>query len=66
MRGDGYQIETIPRERSVVMDGLSVGVRRHMVHALVEIDVTRARDARADAAQTSRVAPGNTQEVRPR
>jgi pyruvate/2-oxoglutarate dehydrogenase complex dihydrolipoamide acyltransferase (E2) component len=43
MRADGYQIETIPAERSVVMDGLSVGVRRHMVHALVEIDVTRAR-----------------------
>jgi len=39
----GYRIEPIPRERAVIVDGLSVGARRHMVHALLEIDVTRAR-----------------------
>ena len=43
MDAGGYQIESIPNERAVVVDGLSVGARRHMVHALVEIDVTRAR-----------------------
>lgn len=32
-----------PRERQDVVDALEVGVRRHLVHALLELDVTRAR-----------------------
>jgi pyruvate/2-oxoglutarate dehydrogenase complex dihydrolipoamide acyltransferase (E2) component len=32
-----------PRERHAIVDALEVGVRRHMVHALLELDVTRAR-----------------------
>jgi pyruvate/2-oxoglutarate dehydrogenase complex dihydrolipoamide acyltransferase (E2) component len=43
MDAGGYQIEPIPRERAVIVDGLAVGASRHMVHALLEIDVTRAR-----------------------
>ncbi len=36
---------TIPfsRQRQLVVDGLAVGWRRHIVHGLVEIDVTKAR-----------------------
>jgi hypothetical protein len=43
MRSGGYQVEKIPDERAIVIDGLSIGAGRHMVHALVEIDATRAR-----------------------
>jgi pyruvate/2-oxoglutarate dehydrogenase complex dihydrolipoamide acyltransferase (E2) component len=43
MRDRGYQVQAIPADRGVIVDGLQVGARRHMVHALVEIDVTRAR-----------------------
>lgn len=38
-----FQTRPFPRERQGVIDALEVGVRRHMVHALLELDVTRAR-----------------------
>ena len=37
------EVRPFPRERHDVVDALEVGVRRHMVHALLELDVTRAR-----------------------
>ena len=38
------EVKPFPRERHDVVDALEVGVRRHMVHALLEFDVTRARE----------------------
>src|SRR6516165_4517312 len=38
-----FELRPFPRERYTVVDGLEVGVRRHMVHALLELDVTDAR-----------------------
>ena len=42
--GGGYQVRPFPRARHDVVDALEVGVRRHVVHALLELDVTRARE----------------------
>jgi pyruvate/2-oxoglutarate dehydrogenase complex dihydrolipoamide acyltransferase (E2) component len=39
-----YELRPFARERHDVVDALEVGVRRHMVHALLELDVTRARE----------------------
>ena len=38
-----FETLPFPRERHEVVDALEVGGRRHMVHALLEFDVTRAR-----------------------
>ena len=38
-----FTTRPFPRERHDIVDALEVGVRRHMVHALLELDVTRAR-----------------------
>jgi pyruvate/2-oxoglutarate dehydrogenase complex dihydrolipoamide acyltransferase (E2) component len=38
-----FEVRPFPRERLDIVDALEVGVRRHMVHALLELDVTRAR-----------------------
>jgi pyruvate/2-oxoglutarate dehydrogenase complex dihydrolipoamide acyltransferase (E2) component len=38
-----FEVKPFPRERHDVVDALEVGVHRHMVHALLEFDVTRAR-----------------------
>lgn len=43
LKNSSYAVETIPRGRATVMDGLAVGVRRHMAHALIELDVTIPR-----------------------
>lgn len=43
MGRDSFTTSPFPRERHDVVDALEVGVRRHMVHALLELDVTRAR-----------------------
>jgi pyruvate/2-oxoglutarate dehydrogenase complex dihydrolipoamide acyltransferase (E2) component len=43
MRRAGFQEIPFPRDRRNVVDALEVGRRRHVVHALLEIDVTRAR-----------------------
>jgi pyruvate/2-oxoglutarate dehydrogenase complex dihydrolipoamide acyltransferase (E2) component len=39
----GFEVKPFPRQRHDVVDALEVGVRRHMVHALLELDVTRPR-----------------------
>ncbi len=39
----GYEVRPFPGARRDVVDALEVGVHRHMVHALLELDVTRAR-----------------------
>lgn len=38
-----FEVRPFRRERRTIVDALEVGVRRHMVHALLELDVTRAR-----------------------
>ena len=38
-----YTILPFPRERQIVVDGLAIGARRHVVHGLLEVDVTRVR-----------------------
>src|SRR5512133_798760 len=38
-----FEVKPFPRERRDVVDALEVGVHRHMVHALLELDVTHAR-----------------------
>jgi pyruvate/2-oxoglutarate dehydrogenase complex dihydrolipoamide acyltransferase (E2) component len=43
MPGDSFEVRPFPRGRRDVIDALEVGVRRHMVHALLELDVTRPR-----------------------
>ena len=44
MSGPSCEVKPFPKERHDVVDALEVGVRRHMVHALLEFDVTRARE----------------------
>jgi len=43
MSRDTYTVVPFSAQRQVVVDGLTVGARRHIVHGLVEIDVTKAR-----------------------
>jgi pyruvate/2-oxoglutarate dehydrogenase complex dihydrolipoamide acyltransferase (E2) component len=43
MGGDGFTTRPFPRARHDIVDALEVGARRHLVHALLELDVTRAR-----------------------
>lgn len=38
-----FELRPFKRERRTIVDALEIGVRRHMVHALLELDVTRAR-----------------------
>ena len=38
-----FEVRPFPRERRDIVDALEVGARRHLVHALLELDVTRAR-----------------------
>lgn len=53
MADAGFELQPFPRERHDIVDALEVGVRRHMVHALLELDVTRARAlVREHAART--------------
>jgi pyruvate/2-oxoglutarate dehydrogenase complex dihydrolipoamide acyltransferase (E2) component len=39
----GYEIFPFPRERGLVVDSGRLGTRRHIIHALFEMDVTLAR-----------------------
>jgi pyruvate/2-oxoglutarate dehydrogenase complex dihydrolipoamide acyltransferase (E2) component len=48
MGRDPFTIRPFPSERHDIVDALEVGVRRHMVHALLELDVTRARQVIRD------------------
>ncbi len=41
----GYQIVPFPRIRLPMVDGGRMGRQKHTVHGLVEIDVTRIRQA---------------------
>jgi pyruvate/2-oxoglutarate dehydrogenase complex dihydrolipoamide acyltransferase (E2) component len=43
MGRDSFQVRPFPHGRREIVDALEVGVRRHMVHALLEVDVTRPR-----------------------
>jgi pyruvate/2-oxoglutarate dehydrogenase complex dihydrolipoamide acyltransferase (E2) component len=40
---DGYTVVPFPQVRKMIVDVLELGRRKHMIHALVEVDVTRAR-----------------------
>ena len=55
MSRSAFEVRQFPRHRHDIVDALEVGVRRHMVHALLELDVTRARqlirDREASAGQ---------------
>ena len=44
MSRPSFEVLPFPRERHDIVDALEVGVRRHMVHALLEFDVTAARE----------------------
>jgi len=43
-----YEILPFPKIRRLMVDGGRMGLRKHTVHGLVEIDVTRARQAICD------------------
>jgi pyruvate/2-oxoglutarate dehydrogenase complex dihydrolipoamide acyltransferase (E2) component len=40
---DGYTLAPFPKLRQVYIDSLRLGHRKHTVHGLIEVDVTRAR-----------------------
>jgi pyruvate/2-oxoglutarate dehydrogenase complex dihydrolipoamide acyltransferase (E2) component len=50
---EDFELATFAPERRTIVDGLEVGARRHMVHALVEVDVTRARALIRERAQAT-------------
>ncbi len=43
MPRESFELRPFPRGRHDIVDALEVGVRRHMVHALLELDVTVPR-----------------------
>ena len=45
MSGDTFTTVPFSPQRQVVVDSLEIGARRHIVHGLVEVDVTNARRA---------------------
>ncbi len=48
-----YTVVPFPKERRIIVDGLNVGASRHVVHGLIEVDVTWARQLiRAHKAKT--------------
>lgn len=48
MSGDTFTTVPFSPQRQVVVDSLEIGARRHIVHGLVEVDVTNARRAIRD------------------
>jgi pyruvate/2-oxoglutarate dehydrogenase complex dihydrolipoamide acyltransferase (E2) component len=40
---DGYTVVPFPQWQGLIVDVLELGRRKHMIHGLVEVDVTRAR-----------------------
>lgn len=50
MAGPSFQLRKPSPRRLDIVDALEVGVHRHMVHALLEFDVTRARQVIRDHA----------------
>jgi hypothetical protein len=55
MAPESFEVRPFPRARHDIVDALEVGVRRHMVHALLELDVTLAHDL-VDGAPAARFA----------
>ncbi len=51
-----YRAYPFPRERQIIIDEGWMAARRHMIHALIEIDVTEARHVR----RTHKVATGES------
>jgi pyruvate/2-oxoglutarate dehydrogenase complex dihydrolipoamide acyltransferase (E2) component len=49
-----FEVRPFPRERHDVVDALEIGVRRHVVHALLELDVTVARQRIRELAASGR------------
>lgn len=43
-----YSISPFPRNRLLMVDGGRIGLKRHMIHGLVEFDITKAREAIRD------------------
>ena len=43
MTRNAYMVVPFEARRQVVVDSLEIGARRHIVHGLAEVDVTRAR-----------------------
>ena len=39
----GFTLKPYPRSRRLVLDAMHAGRRKHMIHGLVEFDVTQAR-----------------------
>lgn len=50
---ESYEVRAFPKIRRAYMDVLSEGHRRHIIHGLVEVDVTRARASIRDRAGES-------------
>jgi pyruvate/2-oxoglutarate dehydrogenase complex dihydrolipoamide acyltransferase (E2) component len=48
MTRDRYSVVPFSPQRQLVVDSLEIGARRHIVHGLVEIDVTKARQFMRD------------------
>ena len=42
-REQGFTVVPFPRSRRLVLDAMHAGSRKHMIHGLVEFDVTAAR-----------------------
>ena len=40
---DSYASEPLAPFRQLVIDGMSLGARKHNVHGLIEVDITAAR-----------------------
>jgi len=40
----GYRVVPFPVAREIIIDAGRLGTRRHIIHALLEIDVTMARE----------------------
>jgi pyruvate/2-oxoglutarate dehydrogenase complex dihydrolipoamide acyltransferase (E2) component len=52
-KDEGYEVIPFPKIRRLMVDGGRMGRQKHMVHGLVEMDVTRARQAiQADKTRT--------------
>jgi len=48
-----YKAYPFPRERQIIVDEGWMAARRHMIHALIEIDVTAARRVRREHKATT-------------
>lgn len=44
MKDGPYTIEPLHPFRQLVIDGMSLGARKHCIHGLIDVDITRARE----------------------